>query len=126
MEMSGTSQPQPQSETTIRTLAPILLGVLLLVTLVVLSSDVTSTRGRTRRISPKNQCINNLKLIDMAVQQWKIASNVGDDSTYSLAARNILHFAKDQTLPVCPSGGQYSPGTNVSDSPKCSIPGHTL
>lgn len=40
----------------------------------------------------------------------------------------LLRYFGSHGLPLCPAGGRYSPGTNVSDKPRCSFAtsGHTL
>jgi hypothetical protein len=79
-----------------------------------------------RATASKSSCIANLKQIDGAVQQWA-SENKGTAATrYSLKSKMILAYMKGSRLPLCPQGGSYSPGTNVSDSPKCTHPGHTL
>ncbi len=71
-------------------------------------------------------CIVGLKQIDGAVQQWALEFKKLPTDTYSLSDTTLLAYIKGSVLPVCPQGGRYSPGTNVSDPPRCNIPGHTL
>lgn len=75
-----------------------------------------------------NSCVANLKQIDGAVQQWALENKKAATDTYSLSDTTLLAYIKGSTLAVCPKGGRYSPGTNISDSPKCSLAhlGHTL
>jgi len=71
----------------------------------------------------RNQCINNLREIDAAKQQWALVNNKGDDAIPT--AQDLLLYLPDQTFPVCPSGGNYTIGA-VGVAPTCSIPGHVL
>lgn len=71
----------------------------------------------------RNICINNLRQIDAAKQQWALEKNktpAAIPTTQDLA----LYF-KDGSLPVCPSGGAYTINA-VGDLPTCSVPGHVL
>ena len=79
-----------------------------------------------RRISPKNVCISNLKQVDGAVQRWALEASKTAMDTYSLTDTNLLSYLPDSVLPRCPLGGSYTAGTNVTDSPRCNVPGHTL
>lgn len=74
----------------------------------------------------KHSCIANLKQIDGAVQQWALENKLTATDTYSLTEPNVLAYLKGSVLPTCAFHGIYSAGTNVSDSPRCSIAGHTL
>ena len=79
-----------------------------------------------RRTSPKNACISHLKQMDGAAQQWALENKKTATDTYSFSDMTRLAYLKGSVLPKCPQGGRYSPGTNLTDAPKCSIPGHTL
>lgn len=79
-----------------------------------------------RTTAQKNACIANLKQIDGAVQQWALETRKLGAATYTLSDPQILMFLKDGTLPTCHAGGSYSAGRDVADSPKCTIPGHSL
>ena len=73
-------------------------------------------------------CINNLRLIDGAVQQWALESGKKDTNAYSLSDPALLALLKGSQLPVCPGGGVYAAGKTVADAPKCSLAaqGHTF
>jgi prepilin-type N-terminal cleavage/methylation domain-containing protein len=81
---------------------------------------------RARTTSQQNACINNLRQIDGAAQQWALENKKTSDTPYALT--DILPYIRlDRgTLPGCPANGTYSPGAAVSNSPTCTIPGHTL
>jgi prepilin-type N-terminal cleavage/methylation domain-containing protein len=62
---------------------------------------------RARTTSQKNACINNLRQIDGATQNWALDNKVGPSTSVSFA--NISSYLKDAV--VCPEGG-----TAFSDS----------
>jgi prepilin-type N-terminal cleavage/methylation domain-containing protein len=62
---------------------------------------------RARTQSQKNACINNLRQIDGAVQQWALESKAAANATVSYG--NIKDYLKNSV--ICPSGG-----TAFSDS----------
>jgi hypothetical protein len=70
-----------------------------------------------------NVCINNLRQIDAAKNQWALAGGKkpGDVPT----AQDLKPYLKNGVLPVCPSAGIYTIGA-VSNVPTCSISGHLL
>jgi prepilin-type N-terminal cleavage/methylation domain-containing protein len=79
---------------------------------------------RARTQSQKNACINNLRQIDGAVQQWALENKQA--ATASPGASDVLPYLKSSV--VCPSGGttfadSYSLGT-VAAKPSClKVPG---
>lgn len=60
---------------------------------------------KARNTSRNNACINNLRLIDAAKEQW--AMDTG--ATTTPTSTNIAEYVR--TLPVCPNGG-----TSFADS----------
>ncbi|WP_394795695.1 competence type IV pilus major pilin ComGC [Armatimonas sp.] len=91
---------------------------------------------KARESSRSRACIQNLRQIDSAVQQWAITNNI--PSTHPNAVI-IADLSRDdsgwgprylKSMPVCPSGGTYSnPLVNVA--PTCTIgasgsPAHVL
>ncbi|HVU27165.1 MAG TPA: hypothetical protein VHG71_05450 [Verrucomicrobiae bacterium] len=68
----------------------------------------------------ENACLNNLRQIDAAKQQWALENNKTADAVPG--ERDLLPYFKNQTFPVCPSGGVYSINA-VGVSPSCSIHG---
>jgi len=72
----------------------------------------------------RSACINNLRQIDGAIQQWALENKQLANAAVTM--QNILpYLGSNQTAPVCPSGGTYTVN-NVSTPPTCSIAGHTL
>ena len=71
----------------------------------------------------RNTCINNLREIDAAKQQWALEKNATLDAVPTV--KNLLPYLKNGVFPACPDGGTYSINS-VEDLPTCSIPGHVL
>jgi prepilin-type N-terminal cleavage/methylation domain-containing protein len=82
---------------------------------------------RARTQSQKNACINNLRQIDGAVQQWALENK--QIATATPGATDVLPYLKSAT--ICPSGGttfgdSYQLGA-VSAKPSClKVPGTGL
>jgi hypothetical protein len=74
-------------------------------------------------IISKKTCINNLRLIDDAKQQWAADNSMPNSAVP--AAKDLLPYFKENVFPVCPDGGTYSINA-VDEIPTCSIPGHVL
>jgi len=68
-------------------------------------------------------CINNLRLIDRAKQQWALQHQKRAGAL--LTAADLLPYLKSNAVPVCPAGGVYTLNP-VGIAPICNIPGHTL
>jgi hypothetical protein len=71
----------------------------------------------------RNACINNLRQIDGAKQQWALEKNAPLDAVPTV--KDLLPYLKDGVFPVCPDGGKYVIHS-VSDLPACSVAGHVL
>jgi hypothetical protein len=78
---------------------------------------------KARDTAMMNACINNLRQIDAAKNQWALDSSKkpGDVPT----AQDLKPYLKNGVLPVCPSAGIYTIGA-VSNAPTCSISGHQM
>jgi hypothetical protein len=79
---------------------------------------------KARATSQQNACINNLRMIDAAKQQWALEKNktATDVPTQEDLMPYISHSGQ---FPRCPAGGTYTIGP-VGEPPTCSISGHTL
>jgi hypothetical protein len=77
---------------------------------------------KARSTAQGNGCINNLRQIDGAKEQWALENKkkTGDTVTEADVAQYIRNG-----FPVCPQGGHYTIGS-VGENPRCSIPGHSL
>jgi len=78
---------------------------------------------KARQTSQQNACINNLRIIDAAKEQWALANRKSEGDEVDLAG--ICEYIKGGTLPVCPQGGVYTVNP-IGEDPTCSIPGHSL
>jgi prepilin-type N-terminal cleavage/methylation domain-containing protein len=76
---------------------------------------------KARTTSQKNACINNLRHIDAAVQQWALENKKAANSTVGFS--DISGYLKNSV--TCPSGGTaFSDSYTVSDvstKPACQI-----
>lgn len=87
---------------------------------------------RARANSQANACINNLRQLDGAMQQFAIENGkkVGDPVTYPSDLTPYLKLNSTGSVPPCPAGGSYSVATIGSvPSVSCSLgntvtPGH--
>jgi hypothetical protein len=70
-----------------------------------------------------NACINNLRQIDGAKQQWAL-ENRKDANAVPVVA-DLAPYLKGGAIPSCPSGGNYTLN-NVALAPTCSVAGHAL
>jgi hypothetical protein len=68
-------------------------------------------------------CINNLRLIDGAKQQWALEHQKPGSALMTQA--DLVPYFKDKVMPPCPAGGVYTLNP-VSVRPLCNIPGHTI
>ena len=81
---------------------------------------------RARTTSQQNACINNLRQIDGAKQQWALENKQA--STASPVQTDIQPYlgrGDNGVYPSCPSAGTYTIG-NLATSPTCSVTGHAL
>ena len=67
-------------------------------------------------------CINNLRLLDGAKQQWALENNKTANAVPQMS--DLAPYLKFPAL-VCPAGGNYTLNP-VNTVPACSQPGHTL
>ena len=68
-------------------------------------------------------CLENLRLIDAAKQQWAIDKNA--DANATPTTEDLAAYFKSGVFPVCPSGGTYTINA-MTLPPACSYPGHVL
>lgn len=70
-----------------------------------------------------NACINNLRMLDGAKQQWALEKQKTVEAVPT--AEEIAFYLKDQVIPVCPATGKYTLNA-VGAVPTCTIAGHAL
>lgn len=68
-------------------------------------------------------CINNLRAIDGAKQQWALEKDKNMDAVPH--ADDLLPYLKDGVFPACPDGGTYSI-KSVEEVPTCTVQNHVL
>jgi outer membrane lipoprotein-sorting protein len=79
-----------------------------------------------RANSQRNACINNLRQIDAAKNQWALENRKTSGTPVTEAdIKPYIKLDANGNLPKCPSGGKYTIG-KVGETPTCSIPGHVL
>ena len=75
---------------------------------------------RARTTSQKNACINNLRQLDGAVQQYALENKLPSTGTYAMSDLNAyVKLTSAGTIPECPAGGAYAAGATVADVPTC-------
>jgi len=85
---------------------------------------------KARTTSQANACINNLRQMDGAIQQW--ALEMKKDAAAACTPGDITPYIKLDAagnLPACPANGVYGV-TSVNTSPTCTLstatPAHAL
>ena len=86
---------------------------------------------KARTTSQANACINNLRQLDGAAQQYALENKKSSSDTYTLSAiQPYIKLTSNGSLPACPGGGTYNPGATVTNSPTCTLstatPAHAL
>jgi prepilin-type N-terminal cleavage/methylation domain-containing protein len=85
---------------------------------------------RARTTSQANTCINNLRQIEAAVQQWALEQKQAPNASVTLTdVTPYIRLDSNGNLPACPANGTYSV-TTVDELPTCSrsgdVPPHAL
>lgn len=81
---------------------------------------------RARNAALMNGCVNNLRMIDAAKQQWQLEN--AKDATATPTESDILPYLGRGSSPlmlVCPAGGTYQINV-LTNPPTCTIPDHVL
>ena len=86
------------------------------------SAQAQQAEASARMQNQINICINNLRQIDGAIQQWALETSKVANSRVTMA--DIDPYLKLKPL-TCPANGIYTL-TTVAAPPTCSIPGHIL
>jgi prepilin-type N-terminal cleavage/methylation domain-containing protein len=81
---------------------------------------------KARATSQANACINNMRQIDGAAQQWALekGKKTGDTITLATDLTPYIKLNSSTSIPPCPAGGSYTVG-KVGDIPQvtCSLKG---
>lgn len=76
---------------------------------------------RARSAKATNPCMNNLRQIDGAKQQWALENSKStNDTPLWDALRPYLGRGTNGVMPMCPEGGTYTLG-RVGEAPRCSL-----
>ena len=90
---------------------------------------IVSNAGRHRRPSPAvfpDICRENLHAIAKAKQAWAVdQGKAAQDTPTGDDLFRTFKYSQSVGMPVCPERGTYTIGA-VSETPRCSIPGHTI
>jgi prepilin-type N-terminal cleavage/methylation domain-containing protein len=79
---------------------------------------------KARGTAQKNACINNLRQIDGAKEQWALENKKSAGTATTGSETGIEAYIKGGA-PTCPGGGSYTYQA-VDSSPTCTISGHSL
>jgi len=83
----------------------------------------TSADPNASAATQLNACVNNLREIDAAKQQWALENSRPANAVPR--PQDLLPYLPDGLFPVCPAGGVYAINA-VGVPPTCSVPGHVL
>src|SRR5688500_1271092 len=64
---------------------------------------------KARTTAQKNACINNLRQIDGAKEQWALEEKKAAGATVGAAEQTLINkYIKGEATPKCPAGGSYT------------------
>ncbi len=88
--------------------------------------EVVQNFIRARNTPASNACVNNLRIIQGATEQWGLENHksTNDAPTLQDIQRYVGRGVAGE-IPVCPQGGIYTPG-RLGQPPTCSIGGHNI
>jgi prepilin-type N-terminal cleavage/methylation domain-containing protein len=99
-----------------------LVEIMIVVTIIgLLAAIAIPSFVKARAETQKNSCINNLRQIDSAKEQWALATGKVDGA--AVIEAEVNEYIKK--TPVCPAGGSYT-YANVGTDPSCSVALHAL
>ena len=76
---------------------------------------------KARKNVKANACINNLRIIEAAKQQWQLSNEKGENETPE--EKDLTPYFTGGKMLKCPAGGVYTINPN-NQHPSCSIHGH--
>src|SRR5215470_10390301 len=75
---------------------------------------------KARTTSQQNACINNLRQLDGAVQQYALEKKLSSTDTYTITdLKPYIKLTSAQAIPACPANGTYASGGAVTNVPTC-------
>jgi hypothetical protein len=72
------------------------------------------------RVRSSNACVNNLRQIDAAKQQWALENGKANGVVTESDLKPYIKLDSNGNLPKCPHGGTYTIG-RLGEDPKCSV-----
>ena len=78
---------------------------------------------KARTTAQTNACINNLRQIDGAKEQWALEKKKNDLDACTSA--DVAPYIKGNAMPKCPASGAYAVNA-IGTNPTCDKPLHTL
>ena len=78
---------------------------------------------KARTTSQKNACIENLRQVEGAKEQWAMeaSKSTGD----AINTSGVSSYLKGSKFPACPGGGTYTYNAVGTDA-SCTVTGHSL
>lgn len=81
---------------------------------------------KARNVSMQNACINNLRQIDAAKNEWALENNKTNGTPVTVDdIKPFIKLRANEDFLKCPAGGTYTIGL-VGENPTCSVPNHQL
>jgi len=100
-----------------------LVEIMIVVAIIgLLASIAIPNYVKARDNSQQKACINNLRQLDGAVQQYALENKLSSSVGYSLSVlKPYLKLDSNSNIPSCPANGTYSAGSTVTNSPTCTL-----
>jgi len=78
---------------------------------------------KARTTAQKNACINNLRQIDGAKEQWALENRKSEGT--AIVQGEVDTYIKGNATPLCPANGTYTYAA-VGTNPTCNVALHVL
>ena len=97
-----------------------LVEIMIVVAIIgILAAIAIPSFRKSRENTRLNACINNMRLIDAAKEQWALATGAADDA--AVVDAEVNEYLKGGR-PLCPANGSYTYGA-MNVLPSCDIHG---
>jgi type II secretory pathway pseudopilin PulG len=92
--------------------------IMIVVAIVVVLAGLAMVNFQQARMNARRgACVNNLRLLDAAKEEYALANN--KDATVTPVAGDLIPYLKSGAMPVCPANGAYTVGA-IGTDPTCS------